>query len=184
MLLAAFAVALPSAVAISYVRDELNRPPIYDGPLGSPFLAPGVREPDVVAGDCADLPDDEPVIGVDLGSRSRAYVVAAMAPMANHVVNDVLADHPLTVTYCNKTGCVHAFTGIRDGPLDVWVGGFMDQMMLRFDGRFFWQNTGKFVDPAAAATEGGPPLVTVPHTLTTWGAWRKEHPQSDVYLGG
>ncbi len=78
---------------------------------------------------------------------------------------------------------MRAYTGAGTRPLDVWTGGFMGGLMLQFNDRLFWQETGKYADPKQAWTEGGPPLKLFPCTVTTWKSWRDAHPNTDVYVG-
>jgi hypothetical protein len=101
--------------------------------------------------------------------------------MSTHLVNDVIDTIPVTVTYCDRTDCVQAFTGpTRGAPLDIWMGGHLRQMMLKTGPAFFWQQTGKFVDPNQGDKQAFP---TYEFERTTWKRWRTAFPTTDVYLG-
>jgi len=175
-------VAASAAVAVSYYRTEseiAKHDPDAKPKTGSPNMMPGIRKPATVPALAAHLPDDEPVIGVTVGERHRAYRVAALAPMISHVVNDVLGDTPVTVTYCNRSDCAEVFTADRVGqPLDVWSAGYVDGLMLRMDGQFFMQKTRLPLDGGRQV-----PLELMKHTRTTWKEWRDAHPDTDVFVG-
>jgi hypothetical protein len=184
-------VAVPSAVLLSYALAWFQPPVITTvagGPttdprnMNTPFIWPGLRLPSAVAANEADLPDTEPVIGVSAGGRQRAYCVRAMAPMTDHVINDMLNEVAVTVTYDDRTDKAQVFTTERTGrPLDVEMGGYYEGMLLRHDRRFFRQDTGRYMAPPGEPTEQA--LLTLPHTRTDWKTWRTTYPESDVFVG-
>jgi hypothetical protein len=147
---------------------------------------PAVRHPPVVPAGEAGLADGAAVIGLSEGGRHRAYVLAGLAPVDRHVLNDTLGGRPVTVTYCDRTGRAAVFTGPPGGePLDVAVGGWdggtaAGCLLLRVGPVWYRQDTG-------AAVGGGPdgrfPYPRHAFVRTTWGEWRAAHPDTDVYLG-
>jgi hypothetical protein len=142
---------------------------------------PGVNRPPAVPAARADVADDAPVIGVVAGGRARAYVVQALArsPLS-HIVNDVLGGVPVSVTHCPIAGCTRVFAGEGDAPLDLRQGGLTaDGMTVRAAGREYYQETQAPVESGPAAF----PYSTHPWVTTTWGAWRRAHPDADVYVG-
>lgn len=184
-LIAALAVAMPAAVAVSYLadlatRDEFAGVATTQNPMDStPFIVPGIRTPKTVAAATAELSDEEPVIGVSHAGRHRAYRIAALSTMSAHVVNDLIEQSPVTVTYCDRTDCCRVLTGDSPGePLEVETGGFHHGLMLKYGNRFFSQSASEFVDPAG----GTIPLSDFPFVRTTWGKWRESHPDTDVFV--
>lgn len=151
-------------------------------PGRSVIVAEGIRTPEAVPAGSARLRDDEEVVGVVVGGRARAYRLAAMLDWSGHIVNDVVADRPVTITYCDLADCVRAFTGDGAGdPLPVAQSGLKDgRMVLRARGIDYFQ------DEARALAGGGPdfPFAALPAERTTWDAWRRAHPDTDVYVGG
>jgi hypothetical protein len=151
-------------------------------PPGKALDVPGIREPRAVPAADAGLGDDEPVVGVQAGGRARAYRVGALSMgQATHVVNDVLGGVPVSVTYCNMHHCARTFTGAAaGGPLALSQGGLVTgSMVLRAGGRRYRQDSGAALDPDAPPF----PYAAYPREETTWGQWRRAHPDSDVYLG-
>ena len=140
----------------------------------------GIIRPRTVAASTARLPEDEMVIGVRIHGKARAYRRAALTPILDHVVNDVLDVVPVSVTYCDRTNCTRVFTDDGSEPLELRVGAYLDGMLLKLHGRLYRQDTGA----AADHVDDNPlPYQTLPFEETTWRQWRSENPDTDVYLG-
>jgi hypothetical protein len=182
-------IAVAGALLIEYFLHLYNQQPAsWDSQPSAggrihatPFLMAGLDRPQTVAAKDAKVADDEDVIGVVVNGRTRAYRVTAFHGMTNHVVNDVIDAVPVTVTYCDENNCVQAFTGPKRGqPLDIWVGGWNQQMILKTGGTYFWQSTGKSTD---ADRPDEMPFPTFPFERLSWKAWRSIYPNTDVYVG-
>jgi hypothetical protein len=133
----------------------------------------GVRKPVHEPAESARLIDPTPVIGVTSGGQSRAYVCGAMCSPTSHVVNDLLGDTAVTVTYCDMTGQVRVFTEAgRREALDVSVHGLLEgKMGIKVHDDVFTQD-----DPQI-------PLSDLSFVRTTWGEWKSDHPFTDVFTG-
>jgi hypothetical protein len=96
-----------------------------------------------------------------------------MSSMTSHVVNDVIADMPVSVTYCDRTDCTRVLTRSRGRePINLWLGGWTGKEMLLFlDGHGYPQSSANL------------PLQEHPFERTTWGEWRAKHPHTEIYLG-
>jgi Protein of unknown function (DUF3179) len=142
---------------------------------------PGVDRPPVRPAAEAGLGDDAEVIGVLAGGRPRAYLVDALSQgPRSHVVNDVLGGVPVSVTHCDVYQCTRVFTGQGADPLALRQGGLhRGGMLLRWGGLPYSQETQAPLYPKSPAF----PYRPHPYEATTWGAWRRAHPDTDVYLG-
>jgi hypothetical protein len=143
---------------------------------------PAIVQPPALPAAKASLDDDTPVIGVLASGRARAYLLEAFERgPASHIVNDVLGDVPISVTHCDLSGCTRLFTSDTPGrPLKLSGGGRRGHwLVLKFDGRLYRQETSQPLDAEGAAF----PYSEYPAELTDWGVWRKEHPETDIYLG-
>ncbi len=149
--------------------------PTADDPVGydTPFVMEGVRTPPTVAADAARLADDARVVGVSVGERHRAYSIEVLSAMTSHVVNDLVDEVPVSVTYCNQSDCARVLTSEEHGtPVDLWLGGWMGgQMSLRYHDLHYPQTSERL------------PLLDYPFTLTSWREWRELHPDTDVFTG-
>lgn len=132
------------------------------------------------------IEDDTPVIGVTLGQQYRAYPLADLWWPDRHVLNDQVGEVPLSVTFCNLSNCVRAFTAdTRGQTLDLASGGRHPdkarQMVLLVGGRKFEQETG---EPLDGDTRRPFPYRGVAAVRTTWGRWRADHPKTELRANG
>lgn len=149
-------------------------------PNATPMMAPALRCPRVHPADAVHLDDNLRVVGVVAGGRARAYLLTALSPMMGHVINDLLGDVPVTVTFCDRTECVRTFTDDSRGqPLEMSQMGYFDGLLLRVGSGSYRQATGE------ATRSGIKPLPyrTLAHTVTTWKKWRAAHPDTAVFTG-
>jgi|SRR5579872_4550671 len=134
----------------------------------------GLRQPAMTAARSVQAPDGTPVIGVSVGTEFRAYLPEAMSSTPTHIINDLIGNTAVTVTYCDRTDCARVLTQAnRSTPLDVGGRGFSDgQMTIDVDGEVFDQDSSDV------------PLDDLSFSRTTWGQWKVDHPDTDVYVGG
>jgi Protein of unknown function (DUF3179) len=147
------------------------------------FYAPGIDRPPIRPVGDAGLADDEPVLGVVVGGKSRAYRVEAMRDRYRHIVNDVIGDHPVSVAYCDINDYATVFAGEPGGAtLPISQGGRSDgDMVLCVGGAEYAQKTLGPAERGAAVPMF--PYPTVPVSRATWKEWRAQHPETDVYEG-
>ncbi|MFM2095625.1 MAG: hypothetical protein RIS70_2749 [Planctomycetota bacterium] len=150
---------------------------------------PGVRTPVTYGANEVKLSDDQVILGVLVDGKARAYFVQALALpshdqfrasvmtgdmslLGDHLVNDIVNNVPISVSYCDSTDCKAVFTQDGTAPIDLYVGGTDgDRMLLMFRGERFPQDAEL------------PPLDRVPHQLLPWGEWKSRYPRTDIYLG-
>jgi hypothetical protein len=183
-----FLLALIATCAVWVVREWPTDRPAAPVPTGGPLVLtdqPAIDTPTVLPAASARLPDEAEVIGVSAGGRHRAYAVSAMRPRRAHVVNDELAGVPVSVTFCGVTGCVRVFTDPdEEGPLDLAVGGLDSRpgrqgMVLRAGASRYRHDSGQPFEAGAVPF----PYEDYPYLRTTWGEWRRAHPDTDVFVG-
>lgn len=159
-------------------RTDERAPTDY---YGARHTEPGLRQPPAVSAPASGLVETDEVIGVVVNGKARAYAVKLMAGRPqNHLINDVIAGTPVSVTYNNLGGFVRVFRGSGSEPLDVYVGGTPGGMMvLQVGGQQYLQPSGLAIDPTNPAQL---PFEKVPHELTVWKKWRDAHPDTDVVV--
>jgi len=138
----------------------------------TPFISPGIQNPKAFAADEVDFPDHFPIVGISMGAASRAYAIRDLSQMTTHVVNDLLENTAVSVTYCNRTNVVRVFSNSDSTiPIELAIGGWQDnQMLIMLDGKFFLQQAKDI------------PLKDYPYTRTTWGEWKSLHPETRIYV--
>lgn len=151
-----------------------NKPRSGSLQMDSPFILPPVATPVTFPASEVTLADSERVIGVVCGEEAIAYSCTAMSQMESHVINDVVGEKGLTVTFCDRTMDTRVFCSPSGNtPLKIQVGGITDKaMVLYVDGQMYEQSSADI------------PLSDYNFVLTTWKEWKTDHPNSRVYTGG
>jgi hypothetical protein len=162
----------------SDIRQPLPRdaiPAVVD-----PVFAPdwsGV-DPELVGRE--GLGDDAAVVGVERDGAARAYPLAVLN--RHEVVNDQFAG-PLLVTYCPLCGsAVAAERRVAGRPATFGVSGALwrrDLVLYDAATESLWS---QLLATAIRGPRTGDRLSLVPTRLTSWGAWRDTHPETEVLL--
>ena len=144
-------------------------------------IAPAVVTPPIERADEANLADDCRVVGVVIDGKPRAYLIAALKPFHSHVVNDLIGEVPVSVTYCDLANCLRVYTLDQRGePIGLTQAGRTGEgLLLRYDNRIYAQVPDSL--PGGGGQE--PPLEKLAFEETTWKNWRLRHPGTDVYIG-
>jgi hypothetical protein len=135
--------------------------------------------PAVVAAASATLRDDEIVIGVAVAGEARAYPVNLMWEPSNEVLNDELGGVPIAATWCPIAHSAAVFERRLDGgTADLGAVGLDRGVFVLYDTRTrtWWSQV------AGRAPLEGRRLAARASTLTTWGAWRRLHPATTVFV--
>lgn len=156
------------------------------------------------------LADEDVVVGLTAGDRTRAYPVSVLA--WHEVVNDQF-DGPTLITYCplcdsglvaerrvSGRATIFRVSGLLWDPPDLAARARED------DGTVFGVTRGEtdvevrpsgnlvLVDDATGSRwsqllaraicgpRRGDRLTALPSTTATWGSWRQEHPETEVLL--
>ena len=126
------------------------------------------------------VPNDR-VVGVVIGDEARAYPLRIL--QWHEIVNDRVAGEPIAATYSPLCDAVVVFSRrLRDRVLRFGHSGLLYQSnLVMYDRRArvpsLWS---QLVGRAIAGPEAGTRLTRLPFSLTTWAAWRAEHPQTTV----
>jgi hypothetical protein len=147
---------------------------------GAPSSGSRSSLPQTWAADSVRLADDAEVIGVSVNGKWRAYRLGALANGPHsHIVNDLVGGRPLSVVYCDIHDCVQVVAGAGDRPLDLEMGGLDPKGLLLAVGRHRYRE-----DTLEPLEESSPAFPYQRHAWerTTWGAWKKAHPDTDIFL--
>lgn len=144
----------------------------------------GIRSIDdpefVSAADAAgDMVDQEFVIGVEINGDARAYPINILS--RHEIVNDVVGDMPIAVTFCPLcfTGIVYD-RRVEGEVLEFGVSGKLvmnDLVMYDRQSDSLWQ---QILGEGLTGRYKGTRLTPVAATQTTWTQWRDAHPSTVV----
>ncbi|MGD8969590.1 MAG: DUF3179 domain-containing (seleno)protein, partial [Anaerolineae bacterium] len=142
---------------------------------------PAIDAPRFVSVEEADewLEPQEPVILVEVGDVEKAYPIQIL--MWHEIVNDVIGDTPVAVTFCPLCNTGIAFERTFDGQvLDFGTTGrlrFSNLVMYDRQTETWWQQaTGE----AIAGEFTGRRLTFVPAAMVAWEDFKEAHPDADV----
>jgi len=151
----------------------------------------GVIRPPTVEAAKAELKDDAEVLGVEVNGVARAYRLDILCDINRHIVNDTVHGVPVSVLYCDLNDCARAYTGpASPDPLPIRMAGMnFGDLILKVGKVFYQHSTGQALEGTrfpGSPNPGLPPFPFSPTavTRTTWGAWKQQHPGTDVYVGG
>lgn len=127
------------------------------------------------------LTDEEPVVGIEGESEPRAYPLRVLN--WHEIVNDGLDGQPLLVTYCPVCGSgMAAIRTVRGEETVFGVTGLLwKENLVMYDEltRSIWSQVAA---TAIHGDEWGRRLQLVPTSLSSWGEWRADHPDTRVLL--
>ena len=151
---------------------------------GVPFDGiPSLDAPRHVPAARADyLEDDELVFGARVGGEARAWPLRILS--WHEMLNDRLGGEPVTLSFCTLCRSALLFRARLPSGDETTFGtsGLLyrsNKLMFDRRTRTLWANlTGEPVlGPLAAEPR---PLEMLPLTVTTWAAWRRDHPDTTV----
>jgi thiol-disulfide isomerase/thioredoxin len=142
---------------------------------------PAIDAPRFVSVEEADewLEPQEPVILVEVGDVEKAYPIQIL--MWHEIVNDVIGDTPVTVTFCPLCNTGIAFERMFGGQvLDFGTTGrlrFSNLVMYDRQTETWWQQaTGEGI----AGEFTGRQLTFVPAAMIAWEDFKETYPDGDV----
>ncbi len=129
----------------------------------------------------AALRDDDLVLGVVGGAEARAYPLNLMWEPQNEVLNDTLGGEPIAPTWCPiaHSGVVYDRSVDRQ-TVELGAVGLEKGVFILYDrqtGTHWSQVSGR----ATGGAREGRTLRKKTSTVTTWGRWRRLHPDTSVY---
>ena len=182
---------LPLPAAVAVVGDgasSLERVDVrFDerrlrGELAFDDLTP-LRDPASAPAAASRLHDETLVVGVALGGEAKAYPITVLA--RHEIVSDDVGGVPVLVTWCPVCGTALVHDRRIDGRARSFgsYGALYENALTWFDHetRSLWSQ------PSGVALLGplaGVRLDMLPARLATWGAWKRERPDTLVLSEG
>lgn len=142
---------------------------------------PSIDAPKFISVDEADewLEDREPVVFVQVGDDARAYPIQIL--MWHEIVNDVVGDEPLMVSFCPLCNTAIAFKRTFDGQvLDFGTTGrlrYSNLIMYDRQTETWWQQA---TGTAIVGTYTGRQLEFYPASMVSWADFKTQHPTGQV----
>ncbi len=142
---------------------------------------PSIDDPKFVSVEEADgyIQDNELVLAIVYKGVKRVYPLQIM--VFHEIVNEIIVNDPILITYCPLCGSGIAFERRIDGEeVEFGVSGKLyNSNLVMYDRKTnsYWTQ----VDGLAIVGElSGTKLKLLPIDTVTWRDWKKEHPESEV----
>src|SRR5690606_1398732 len=119
--------------------------------------------------------------GVYVDGEARAYPKRILA--WHEIARDRLGGRYLTIVYCALSGGAIPYDAVVDGrPLAFATSGLLyrsNKLMFEVETGSLWSSLTW--EPVVAPLVGsGLKLAPLPVVTTTWGEWRRRHPETSV----
>jgi hypothetical protein len=147
---------------------------------------PALTDPVFVSTTSADagyIADSDPVMGLVIGGEAKAY--PHNIGWWHEIVNDVVGGHPVVVSLCPLTGTGMVFDGV-DGERRITMGvsGWLfNNNLIMYDRRDDETLFPQITHRAVFGPGKGEDLDLLPVVETTWGFWKRLHPNTAVVSG-
>jgi Protein of unknown function (DUF3179) len=144
-------------------------------------IPPLVYPKTVPAAQAQYLRDNHVIFGIAVNGRARAYPKRILA--WHELARDRVGGVELTVVYCTLCGTVIPYDSVAAGRLRVLgTSGLLyrsNKLMFDEETRSLWSTLdGR---PVVGPLVGSDAVLTPRAAVTTtWGEWRRRHPQTDV----
>jgi len=123
------------------------------------------------------LKDRDRVLGLFLNGQARAYPIKILN--WHEIVNDRVGGRAVVVSFCPLCGTGMVFDAtIKDRQMTFGVSGLLyqsDVLLYDHQTESLWS---QIKSQAVTGKMTGAKLKLLPSSNTTWGAWRKKHPDS------
>jgi hypothetical protein len=122
---------------------------------------------------------EDRLLALEMGGEAKAYPLRILS--WHELVNDRIDDRPVLVTYCPLCGTGMAFDPVVGGQRRIFgVSGLLynsDVLMYDRGTESLWSQIAR---RAVTGPLRGSILELLPLVHTTWGRWRREHPDGIV----
>jgi len=142
---------------------------------------PSIDDPQFISPDAAQewLPDNEPVIALEIDGAARAYPLQILT--WHEIVNDVVADVPVAVTFCPLCNSAITFDRHLDGKVyEFGTSGLLrnsDLVMYDRTTESLWQ---QFTGEGIVGDLAGAQLTFLPSSIVSFADFREAHPEGVV----
>jgi len=140
---------------------------------------PSIDNPRFLPSEAAEfVADSDRVLGVQIDGRAKAYPVKILD--RHEIVNDRLNGRAIVVTYCPLCGSGIAFDADINGRKTFGVSGLLynsDVLLYDRQTESLWSQIDM---EAVAGPLQGTELEPVVTRVTSWEAWKEQHPETLV----
>jgi hypothetical protein len=140
---------------------------------------PSIDNPKFVSANDASLQDSDLVLGLNINGDIRAYPLNIL--VWHEIVNDVVGDIPVAITYCPLCFTNQVFERTIDGQVVEFgtSGKLYNSNLVMYD-RISESLWSQALGQAIAGEHAGKKLKRVPFDVAFWSEWKTLYPESKV----
>ena len=177
--IALVALAMYAVAALAAAADSVNPRDIIYGVVPKDAIPALVLPSFVPAADAGFMRPNDRVIAIEANGVERAYPTRILDH--HEIVDDVIGDKPVVVTYCPLCGSAVAFSPLVNGRVLTFgvSGDLYDSNLLMYDR----QTNSLWLQVSGEAVQGklqGAKLAMYPVAYDTWAHWKDHHPAGAV----
>jgi hypothetical protein len=140
---------------------------------------PSIDNPKFVSANDATLQDSDLVLGLNINGDIRAYPLNIL--VWHEIVNDVVGDIPVAITYCPLCFTNQVFERTIDGQvLEFGTSGKLYNSNLVMYDRASESLWSQALGQAIAGEHAGKKLERIPFDVAIWSEWKTLYPESKV----
>ena len=141
---------------------------------------PSVDKPKFIhANQATFLKSTDRVIGIEIHGNYRAYPIKILN--WHEIVNDVVAENPIAVTFCPLCGTGMVYDARINGKaFQFGVSGLLynsDVLLYDRQTQSLWS---QILSQSISGKQKGTKLKPIPSSHTSWEKWKKQHPTTLV----
>ncbi len=140
-----------------------------------------INPPAIPANEASYLRDTDSVFGLLLGGEARAYPLRIMD--WHEMANDVVGGIPVSIPYCTLYGAAIAYNPKAGGTIYTFGSSGLlyrsNKLMYDHNTKSLWSAlSGEPI--GGTLVDRGIKLEVLPIVRTSWGDWKRRHPQTTV----
>jgi len=141
---------------------------------------PAIDQPKFLNAQNADfLQASDRILGINYKGVQRAYPINILN--WHEIVNDTIKGESVVVTYCPLCGTGVVYSGTINGqPQKFGVSGLLYNSDVLLYDRATASLWSQILSTAISGKMVGTTLTTIPVQHTSWAAWRRQYPQTQV----
>ena len=161
-----------------FAKHSIPLNEIHSGGPGKDGI-PALDHPKFLAAEKAarQIKDPDRVLGLAFGGESKAYPISILN--WHEVVNDRIGGRNVVITFCPLCGTGMVFDGeVGEKQFTFGVSGLLYQSDVLLYDRQTESLWSQIKMAAVTGSMTGAKLTLLPSVQTTWGQWKKTHPES------
>lgn len=179
LLISTLAFASPTKNGFDLAKSTIPASEILSG--GPPRDGiPSIDKPRFISANKVNyLKPQDRILGISINGEARAYPIKILN--WHEIVNDVVQDQAIAITFCPLCGSGLVYSALIDGEIHQFgVSGLLynsDVLLYDRETNSLWS---QILSKAISGKRVNTPLKIISSSHTSWADWKKNHPNTKV----